>query len=178
MPGARRRSAALRKRDVESLARANVRASSVGLRLNHLFTIHWGYANGPGGGGYRERMRRLFARLRDWMRRRGSALTFVWVVEGSNKEAHVHGLMHVPDGLLPDLIRYLKAQLGDAPEVLDLRAADPARGGATGWFRYMIKGCDARVRRRWCPPNRGSQGDILGKRCGFSSNIEPTSRLK
>lgn len=159
-----------------SLSKARNFARDIAKPLDHIITIHWGCAEGPGDGGHRQRRKRLFRNLRDWMRRRGVPLTQIWVLEATNKEAHLHGMIHIPDGLLKPTENYLRKQLGRTTKVLDIQKAARERGGETGWFRYMIKGCEENVRRSWSPPNRGPQGTIVGKRCGFSTNIGPGAR--
>jgi len=176
MPGSRRTSQAVRKNDVKSMAQARSYARSIDRPLDHIFTIHWGCAEGPGPGGYRKRMNQLFCNVRDWMRRCQVPFMHIWILEGSTKEAHMHGMLHVPHRFLPKLEAYLRQQLGGPEEVLDIRKANPKIGGETGWFRYIIKGCEADVRRALSPPNRGPQGTIVGKRCGFSSNLGPAAR--
>jgi hypothetical protein len=176
MPGCRRVSNALRKEDVLSLTKARSFARSIGKPLDHVITIHWGCAGGPGDGGSSDRQARLFRNVRDWMRRRGVPFMHIWTLEATNKETHLHGMIHVPEGFLKTLEGYLRGQLRGSIEVLDLKKAVEDDGGETGWFRYMIKGCDKDVRSIWCPPNKGPQGTINGKRCGFSTNIGPTAR--
>lgn len=169
-------SEALRKQDVLALTRARTFARSIGKPHDHVITIHWGCAGGPGDGVPSDRQSRLFKNVRDWMRRRGVPFIHIWVLEATNKEAHLHGMLHVPAGLLKSLERYLRSQLLGPTEVLDIRKAVKERGGETGWFRYMIKGCEDDVRSAWSPPKCEPQGTIVGKRCGFSSNIGPAAR--
>ena len=128
-----------------------------------------------------KRLSKSQQRLSKWFVRRGFALVMIWVREiGANGALHTHILMHVPPWLMENgefqiaFERSLEPEGGPTHEKAIL--IEPAYS-PEGKLRYMLKGMrrgDAskfRVRVTF-------QGEIEGKRVGFTENIGPRARAR
>lgn len=126
-------------------------------------------------------------------RRAGGEMTALWVREnGDGKGAHVHILLHLPDGmtLRGKTRRWLKlagcafparARVSKVRTIggsLSAAERNPVKYGInTGIVRaYQLKGISAEAGAAMFLPRVGEGGPIMGKRCGWTQNIGNVSR--
>src|SRR5580704_2927006 len=84
-----RRNEVISTSQAQNLKQAIEFASRINFPLNQFLTIQWSCAD-PGGNPL-ERFKRFFDRAREWLRRRGVALAYVYVHEhGDVKKVHSH----------------------------------------------------------------------------------------
>jgi hypothetical protein len=109
----------------------------------------------------------------------GSA-TYVWVIENSGGDTHVHWAVHIPKPLRAQFKAKLRPWLTDVAGVIECEQSaihtEPI-GGARGLGKYMMKGIDRRcARMNYVRPS--PQGVVCGKRCGISESLGPTARKR
>jgi len=122
-------------------------------------------------------------RFSPWLRREGSndnALppTYVWTLEAPYGHVGAHWLIHIPASMqekfkkrLPEWI----ASLGGVPGHKSIHVSPVSK--LVGITRYLLKG----ISRPWASHlaiNAVDQGEVIGKRSGFSKNLGPTSRRR
>lgn len=152
-------------------------AEAIGYRLNVSIDICWLMFSG-----WLEDAKRLAKcqqRLSKWFVRRDFELTMIWVREiGANGALHTHILAFVPPWLM---------ETGEFQIAFE-RSLDP-EGGPThekaivikpayapeGKVRYMLKGM-SRADANKFGVRPSFQGEIEGKRVGFTENIGPRAR--
>lgn len=95
-----RTSDGLTAKQVTALWQAVGRATDIGLPLNRHWTIHWGRL-GLHDSEACAATGALFTLVRDWLRKQGLALAYVWVRENDagdpDKGSHVHILLHLSE---------------------------------------------------------------------------------
>lgn len=201
MPGAGgivrrgRRSTALRFRDVENILAAADNTAREQRGLNRFTTIHFEAAK------VRDPVRaigRLMKLAGDWLRTKGERMTYIWVREaGEDKGDHVHILWHVPPSLIAEFARRERGWR-------KLMGAKPCRGafkskavglsyshGAyqiqygqaysdalKGVLAYVVKGAEPKAAEALGLTLRQPGGELWGKRCGMSENINRTARSR
>jgi hypothetical protein len=170
----------------EKMMEALAFAREMGTPLNAHATIHWvGTKAGDDPDGQR------FAKVREgfdkWLKRRGVALTCVWVRErlsgGSAEVVHCHMLFHLAH---PFFRGRKRLQVARALERLIDRHGDGNYADYTLKLTfprnpngvYFLKGGGPDVWRRFGVPHswRKPQGVISAKRCGTTQNIGPAAR--
>lgn len=125
----------------------------------------------------RARFVRWFRRRQKGGRRLQAEASFVWAIENANGYTAAHWLVHIPPAMLAEFRTRLPAWLAKVTGGIHCEASaidiKPART-PIGAGKYMMKGIDPAYadfyRIRHVP-----QGDVYGKRCGFSQNLGPTS---
>jgi len=170
-------------------------AERIGLRFNRHWTVHYQSA-GIAEADATRFIGRLLKLAREYSRRRGGGFAAVWSREnGDDKGGHVHILMHLPADL--PLTGRTRKWVGLAGGVCMhgvslvrsvagcLIAAD--NGGEhyalnLGVVRdYLLKGASGETRAvLGLVRFPGVQGEVLGKRCGWTQNIgqrERTSQI-
>ena len=154
-------------------------AELIGCRLNVSIDICWLMFSG------RLEDDRRFAKCRHrfskWCARRGFGLTLIWVREiGANGALHTHILMHVPPWLMEDGEFQIAFEKSFEPEggpthenaILIKPAYSPQ-----GKLRYMVKGINRTDASKF-GVRASFQGEIEGKRVGFTQNIGPRARAQ
>ncbi len=116
-----------------------------------------------------------------WCARRGFQLSWIWVREiGANGALHTHILMHVPPWLMEDGVFQIAFERSFEPEggpshekaILIKPAYSPHAKLA-----YMLKGM-RRAEAIKFKVRASFQGEIEGKRVGFTQNIGPRARAR
>ena len=163
-------------------------AHEVGTPLNAHATIHWvGTQAGDDPDGQR------FAKVREgfdkWLKRRGVALTCVWVRErlsgGSAEVVHCHMLFHLAhpffrgrkhNQVVGALERLIDRHGGGNYADYTLKLTFPRNPNGV----YLVKGGGPDVWRRFGVPQlwHKRQGIIFGKRCGVTENIGAAYRMR
>jgi hypothetical protein len=175
-----RRTRHITLRQANNLVAACAFAEDIGCRLNVTIDIFWLMFSG-----WEEedakRLAKSQQRLSKWFVRRGFALVMIWVREiGANGALHTHILLHVPPWLM---------ESGEFQFAFE-RSLEP-EGGAThekailikpayapeGKLRYMLKGM-SRADANKFGVRASFQGEIEGKRVGFTENIGPRARAQ
>ena len=162
-----------------NLVEACAFAELIGCRLNVSIDICWlmfsGWAEDA------KRLAKSQQRLSKWFVRRGFALFMIWVREiGAHGALHTHILMHVPPWLMENgefqfaFERSLEPEGGPTHEkaILIKPAYSPE-----GKLRYMLKGMP-RADASTFKVRASFQGEIEGKRVGFTQNIGPRARAQ
>ena len=190
-----RRSTALSKKDVENIRAAGVYTAEEHRELNRFTTIHFEAASITDPVWAIGRMMKLAG---DWLRTKDAVPTYIWVREaGEGKGDHVHILWHVP----PSLIRALaKRERGWRKRI----GAKPRRGAfktkpvglsyahgayqiqygrhfaeaSKGLFDYILKGVDPKAATALGIVRTEPGGELWGKRCGISENINRSARQR
>lgn len=188
---ARRVSTALSLRQARKLVEATRFAEAAGLPFNRFTTVHWesaGVADDLAATG------RFLKLMGDAVKAGGGSFAYAWVREsGSGKGTHVHILWHGPV-VLPVFGRRVRDWLracGGRPKkgVCHTRSVGRSLAHAvTGgedyernvWeaLDYLLKGSDLAARAALGIVRQEPGGEIVGKRCGTSANIDRAARSK
>ncbi len=173
-----------------NLAEAASYAAAAGMPFNRMTTLHWERAGVVDGLAATQRFIKALARL---TRSRGHAFACLWVREnGPAKGEHLHILWHGPSDF-PDLSKQLnRIMTGCGAKrragVRDTRAIGRGLSVATGGgenyranldrgIEYVCKGADGEVLLALGRKHEPG-GEIVGKRCGVSRNIDRDARTK
>jgi hypothetical protein len=175
----RRQTRHIALRQANNLMAACAFAANIGFRLNVSIDVFWlmfsGWAEDA------TRLAKSKQRLSKWFARRGFALFMIWVREiGANGALHTHILLHVPPWLMESgefqiaFERSLEPEGGPTHEkaILIKPAYSPE-----GKLRYMLKGMNRADASRF-GVRASYQGEIEGKRAGFTENIGPRARAQ
>jgi hypothetical protein len=173
----RRRTRHITLRQANNLVVACEFARAIGCRLNVSIDICWLMFSGLVEDA--TRLAKCRQRLSKWCARRGFGLTMIWVREiGANGALHTHILLHIPPWLMESgefqiaFERSLEPEGGPTHEKATV--IQPAYS-PEGKLRYMLKGMNrADAGRFGVRPS--FQGEIEGKRVGFTENIGPRAR--
>ena len=105
------------------------------------------------------------------------AAAFVWVIENGGGHLAAHWLVHVPDSRRADfearLLGWVSKETGVADiegTALDVKFARTPLGAG----KYMMKGIDPAF-AAFYGITHVPQGQVHGKRCGFSQSLGPSS---
>jgi hypothetical protein len=154
-------------------------AEAIGCRLNVSIDINWLMFSGCTGDA--RRLAKCQERLSKWFARRSFALTMIWVREiGVNGALHTHILMHVPPWLAESgefQTAFKRALEPDGGPTHEKAVLIEAAYSPEGKLRYMLKGM-RRVDASRFRVRASFQGDIEGKRVGFTENIGPKARAE
>jgi hypothetical protein len=185
-----RRSMCLSRSADDNLAEAASYAAAAGMPFNRMTTLHWERAGVADPLAATGRFIKAISRL---TRSRGYAFACLWVREnGPTKGEHVHILWHGPSHF-PDLSKQLRRIMTGcgarwAAGVRDTRAigrglsvaasgGEDYRANLDRGVEYVCKGADGEV---LLALGREHQlgGEIVGKRCGVSRNIDREARTR
>lgn len=162
--------------------------------LNRMLTVHWEQ------GGVRNKAHKqqkaLLKLAGDFLRVRAAARTgqaeppyYAWVFENpvnadcDRAGLHSHIAMHVSDADWPDFWPRVQPWVGsilggrpppgmvDCKTCLDWGNDNFLWNGLAGTFRYFVKGVEPRYANLWKPWKVEAQGEIIGKRCGYSESL-------
>jgi hypothetical protein len=160
---------------------ARTRLVELGRPLNTFVTLNFDHTDCPP-----EHVSSRFEKLRDnhfvrWLRYRASAPAYyVWAVENSGGDTHVHWVVHVPPSLresfrtkLPEWLGQVAGTIRFAESAIDVRPVSNLPGLA----RYLLKGMDSRYAPRYSV-RHVPQGLVHGKRCGVSKSLGPAARTR
>jgi len=185
-----RRTLAISDKADENLNDAAAFAKAAGMPFNRHTTIHWESAGVTDAAAATRHFMKVLARL---IRARGYAFAGLWAREnGPDKGEHVHILWHGPEDL-PELSGWLRRIMKACGArrkagVYYTRAVGRVLGAASAGgadyqvnldaiVDYLRKGADgellASLDRR-----REPGGEIVGKRCGVTQNIDKAARAK
>ena len=174
----------IRYKPASNLHHATRFAATLGQPLNQFVTINFTKCSHEGSDAsftFRALVSRRFA---PWLRRhpRNRACkspTHVWVVEHAGGQVAVHWAVHVPGGLIQEfrrrLPRWVSSLVGRRPDdsAIHCRPID----NITGLKRYMLKGIDP-AWAAFFKVHAVDQGEIVGRRSGFSKNLGPAARRR
>lgn len=180
--GALRRSTFINRYPAVNIHHARRYASKAGLPLNWMVTINFGLS-GVAPEHTSALLQKLLAqRFAPWLRRSAAndnriRPTYVWSLEAPHGSVSAHLLVHLPPmiacGFRGRLARWMGGLVGSGvpARAIDIRPVH----NAVGATRYLLKG----IKEAWAPHldvRPVSQGEIIGKRSGFSRNLGPTAR--
>tara|TARA_R110001599_G_scaffold8639_1_gene41815 strand:+ start:2488 stop:3153 length:666 start_codon:yes stop_codon:yes gene_type:complete len=167
-----------------------------GISPNRFLTVHWEKL----GVAPADALNRLSAFLnlaRDWARKRGHEIAWVWIRENDfgdgMKGEHVHILLHIPEPIIGEFTRrmtrrwllrlvggkYVKgasrfdtigqraSDYRNAPEIYRENLAKLIVG-------YLLKGASIEVAHELVLPRWNEGGKVVGKRWGRSQNLKKT----
>lgn len=159
---------------------------------NRFLTIHWEKLGVAPADAF-DKQASFFKLARDWARKRGHEIAWVWIRENDfgdgMKGEHVHILLHIPEPLFPAIIRsmarrwlvrvtgrkYVKGAI--LTRVIGQRASDYRN--APDIYRknlsklvvgYLLKGASKEAAQELGLPRWDDGGKIAGKRWGRSQN--------
>ncbi len=184
--GASRVSHFINRKPASHLYHAVRIAAAIGLPLTHLVTINFDpMACTP------EEVSSRFEKIRasrfgPWIRRaprntaaKGCPPTYVWVIENVSGIVHVHWLLHIPANRvsafktkLPKWVEAITAAPIASGDI-DIKFAD----NPLGILQYMLKGIDPVWAKHYGTSHR-RQGEVHGKRSGYSRNLGPTEKKR
>ncbi|CCA93376.1 hypothetical protein [Novosphingobium sp. PP1Y] len=182
----------LTRRQIEGMIAAASYAQATGRTFSRHWTIHYGNAGIPDSEGAAF-VRNILKRAGEHIRRAGGDMAAIWSREnGEGKGAHVHILLHAPDGYTfrnrtrrwiegaggkyrrgVSVVRVIGGTLASA-------RSNDARHGGNVWnvLAYLMKGADNETGAALELNRHGAGGPIIGKRCGWTQNIGETERIK
>jgi len=163
----------------EAIHYADKELVELGRPLNTFVTINFGHiACSP------ELVSAVFEKLRDnhfvrWLRYGTSDLSYyVWVIENSGGNTHVHWVLHLPKSLRAAFEIKLAEWLARVAGTITCRESainiEPVYN-LHGLGRYLLKGMDPRYAAP-CGVEHVPQGVVYGKRCGVSKSLGPRAR--
>lgn len=177
----KRRTTYITRRQATKLIEALEFAEAINLRLNVAIDICWSLFSGFTDD--QERIARCQERLSKWCKRQGYQLAMIWVREmGKYGSPHVHILMFVPPWLMEKedefrlvLERMLEPEGGPTHEqaILIRPAYDPR-----GKLDYLLKGMPRREAKILGIIRTCSEGEIVGKRVGYTESIGLAARKR
>ena len=160
---------------------------------NRFLTVHWEKLGVAPADAF-DKQSSFFNLARDWARKRGHEIAYVWIRENDfgdgMKGEHVHILLHIPEPLLPVIIRSMtrrwllrvtggKYRKGAARfDTIGQRASDYRN--ALAIYRenlsklmvgYLLKGASRQAARELGLPRWDDGGRIVGKRWGRSQKL-------
>lgn len=179
-----RRSHFIRRQQATNIKPAIRLAEKNGTPLNRFVTLNFTHTACDA-----EAVSIAFAQLRErfmrWLRRgpqkngKGAKApaAFVWVIENTNGHTGVHWLVHVPPERFADFTARLPLWLAKVTggihcedSAIDIKPAHTPLGAG----KYMMKGIDP-VFADFYRIRHVPQGEVFGKRCGFSQSLGPTA---
>jgi hypothetical protein len=180
--GRARRSLHINRCPAVNIHHARRYAAALGVPLNWMVTVNFGLAGIDQGAASLALQKLLAQRFAPWLRRsaandNGLKPTYVWSLEAPHGSVSAHLLLHLPSHLVrgfQDRLRFwLEGLAGNemSVRVIDIR---PVKN-IVGATRYILKG----ISETWGPHlaiRPVAQGQIVGKRSGFSRNLGPTAR--
>jgi hypothetical protein len=166
---------------LEAIRYADVNLVELSRPLNTFATINFGHI-----ACFPEVVSAIFETLRDnhfvrWLRYGTSDLSYyVWVIENSGGNTHVHWVLHLPKSLraafeikLTEWLVRVAGTITCRESAINIKPVTNLRGLG----RYLLKGIDPRYAAR-CGVNHVPQGLVYGKRCGISKSLGPASRTR
>lgn len=161
-------------------------AEAIGRPLTHFVTINFSHTRCPA-----ELVSPSFERLRNdrfgpWIRRAprrtpsaASPPTYVWVIENKDGIMNVHWLVHIPENRLAAFKTKLPKWLMNVTGAIIQDGAIDIRPitNFVGLSRYILKGTDP----AWAAFYGAihiDQGEVHGKRSGYSENTGPTAKQR
>ena len=175
----------LTRRQVEGMLQAAARLEKQSKKFNRHWTVHYeraGIADRDGAAF----VRGILKRAGEMVRRAGGSMAAIWVREnGNGKGAHVHILLHVPNGftLRNRTRRWIEAAGGTYRRnvsrvtiiggTLASARADSQRHRANvqAILGYLCKAANPATGKALGLPRYGEGGRVIGKRCGWTQNI-------
>jgi hypothetical protein len=166
---------------LEAIRYADRRLAELGRPLDTFATINFGHI-----ACFPEVVSAIFEKLRDnhfvrWLRYGTSDLSYyVWVIENSGGNTHVHWVLHLPKSLraafeikLAEWLARVAGPITCRQSAIKIQAVTNLRGLGL----YLLKGMDPRYAAR-CGVKDVPQGLVYGKRCGVSKSLGPASRAR
>jgi hypothetical protein len=164
-------------------------ARQTGRPLNRFITINWSLADVDD---VHAAQSSFIKHMRDWLRARGHAVAYVWVIErGPIKGIHTHLLVHVPPKLVTTAAKlqrgWLKAAGAKARKsVIYTRAIGLSyscgsssvervqaayQHNLAALLEYVCKAADEQARLKFNITRAAQRCEVIGKRVGTSRNI-------
>lgn len=166
---------------LEAIRFAGINLVELGRPLNTFATINFGHiVCSP------DAVSARFEKLRDnhfvrWLRYGTSDLSYyVWIIENSGGDTHVHWVLHIPKSVQAAFDTKLAEWLGRVAGTITCRESAINIQTVTnlrGLGLYLLKGMDPRYAAR-CGVKHVPQGLVYGKRCGVSKSLGPASRAR
>lgn len=175
----------LSRQQCEGLLAAVAQLEKQSKQFNRHWTVHYARAGISDRDGARF-VGRLLKRAGEHVRRAHGKIAAIWVREnGEGKGAHVHIVLHLPDGLVlrNHTRRWIKAAGGRYRKgVSEVRSIGGTLASARAngerhkvnvgkLMAYLMKGADAETGERLGLHRSGEGGPIIGKRCGWTQNL-------
>lgn len=182
--GASRHSRHIGRHPAVNIHHARRQAERDGVGFNWMVTINFGLSGIAPESASLVLQKLLAQRFAPWLRRSAAndnklKPTYVWSLEAPYGSVSAHVLMYLPPSLAKLFRDRLKNWIeGLVGSVLPSRALDIRRVyNRVGATRYILKG----IKPEWgrhLAVNPIQQGEIIGKRSGFSRNLGPTARRR
>ena len=181
--GKSRRSHAIHRYPAVNIHHARKCSESWGVPLNIHVSVHLSQCGFSPEAASEVFQRLISQRFAPWLRRSTAndnklPPTYVWTLEAPHGRVGAHWLIHLPAQLLPlfkaNLPEWIRG-LGGNPSLTSIRIAPINR--LIGMTRYILKG----ISSPWAAHLKigpVDQGEIVGKRSGFSRNLGPTARQR
>jgi hypothetical protein len=182
--GASRRSLEINRCPAVNIHHARRFATSNDVEFNLMVTINFGLAGLSAEAASGTLQKLMNQRFAPWLRRSAQndndlRPTYVWTLEAPHGVVSAHLLLHLPPvmskGFRERLIGWVAGLAGAAipTRTVDVR---PIRS-VVGATRYILKG----IKEGWASHlgiRPSFQGEIVGKRSGFSRNLGPAARRR
>ena len=182
--GGQRRTHHINRYPAVNIHHARRFAARQGVPLNWMVTINFGLSGVTADRASRTLQKLLAQRFAPWLRRSAAndnrlAPTYVWSLEAPYGTVSAHMLLHLPKKLAAEfqtrLLRWLERIAGTE---LPGRSVNIRQiYNEIGATRYVLKG----IHPSWgehLAVRPVPQGEIIGKRSGFSRNLGPTARSR
>ena len=180
----------LTRQQVQGMMAAGEFSSAIKRPFQRHWTVHYerGGIDDRDGATFVSRLLKIVGQA---ARRAGGEMTALWVREnGDAKGAHVHILLHLPDGMslhgrtrrwlrLAGLVpRARVSKVRTIGRKLNMATVNPALYTAnTGRVRaYQFKGASEQAGSELFLARFGEGGRVIGKRCGWTQNIGQRAR--
>lgn len=177
------------KQQAQRVATAVQCAIDIGLPLSRMITIHWQRAGLTGEAAVRA-TGQYIKYIRDFIKRRGCNLAYVWVRENDSgdgsKGDHVHILIHIPNGQNFGRLqrRWISAISGQPyrKNIVNTRTIGKSLSGAVAICPdylenlnntrdYVLKGVHPDTAKTLCLSLHSDGGRVSGQRIGISRNL-------
>lgn len=188
-----RRSTGLRKRDVENILAAGDNSLRKHRGFNRFTTIHFEAAKIADPVWAIGRLMKLAG---DWSRTKGERLRYIWVREaGEGKGDHVHILWYVPPHLSLEFAKrergwrrlmgakQCKRAFKSVPigmslkhSTYEIQYGQHYSDALRGVLAYIVKGAEPKAAEALGLALTRPGGELWGKRCGMSENINRKAR--
>lgn len=181
--GKRRRSHAINRYPAVNIHHARRCSELWGTPLNLHVSIHLSQCGFHADDASEKFQKLISERFSPWLRRlsandNGTGPTYIWTLEAPNEGVGVHWLLHLPTALHQQFKRKLPRwieSLGGSPQPRSIKVGGIDR--LIGLTRYVLKGISS-VWGAHLGVIPVYQGEIVGKRTGFSRNLGPAERTR
>ena len=181
--GSRRISTRINRRPAVNIHHARRCATVWGFPLNTHVSLNLSQCGFSERDAVRMFRKLISERFSPWLRRNaandnGLTPTYVWTVEAPHGKVGSHWLLHLPGHLVPAFSRKVLSWLEGLGATVTSTAVKITKvDNPIGMGRYILKGIDP-VWAKHLAVHPVPQGQVIGKRSGFSRNLGPAARKR